>query len=104
MKIDFLKKDSYENRGHILGWGSGPDADWNVMFKTFIALLFIVFVLGVLMFINVGVGSFGSDLDSEMAPPIDEINLKHVVLDYSDIEATFNKLKTTISTTPDPSI
>lgn len=104
MKINFLNKDSYENRGHFLGWGSGPDADWNMMLKTFLVLLIVVFALSVFMFVRVGTGKFGSDLDVSSPPPIDSINLKHVALDYLDIEATFNQLKTTTPTTPDPSM
>ncbi|MHB1330594.1 MAG: hypothetical protein ACYCY6_01345 [Minisyncoccota bacterium] len=104
MKINFFKKDSYESRGSFLGWGSGPDADWNVIFKTFLVMLITVFVLSVLMFVKVGTGKFGSDLDSTTTTPIDAITLKHLAIDYKDLLATFNELKTATESVPDPSI
>ncbi len=102
--IKIFDKSGYANRGRFLGWGSGPDADWKVIFPIFTILLIVIAILSFIAFMNVGSGAFGSDISSTVESPLDKKLLQGNVKYYKEKQNIFESLRTGKETTPDPSI
>jgi len=102
--IKIFDKDGYKNRGRLLGFGSGADADWRVIFSLFLILMVLSAIYCGAFFLKVMGGGFGSESKDEGESPIDK-NLLHKVAEfYKDKKATIESLKTTKDTAPDPSL
>lgn len=99
----FKKTDDYQTHGRILGWGSGPDADWRVMFSSFLILALVASILGGLLFYHVWNANFGTDFGGETESPLDKNLLKRTVNSYKAKQEAFDTLKTSKEMTPDPS-
>ncbi len=103
MKI-FQKRDEYKDKGRSLGLGGNPDADWKIMFSIFLFLFLVALVYSGITFINVMSGGFGSQMVDTAESPVDKNFLKKNALYYKNKKDSFDLLKTTKETTPDPSI
>lgn len=97
------KRDEYKTHGKFLGWGSGPDADWRVMFTTFLVLLFLVVVYSGLAFYQVWQGVFSAEIVETADSPININLLKRNTEYYKSKQAVFDSILNTPETTPDPS-
>ncbi|MEK7194548.1 MAG: hypothetical protein AAB660_02570 [Patescibacteria group bacterium] len=102
--IKIFDKNGYANRGRFLGWGSGPDADWKVIFSVLILLLLATAIFSTIVFLNVGNGAFGSDVTSTTESPLDKKLLQNNVKYYKNKQSVFESLRVGKETTPDPSV
>ncbi len=103
MKL-ILNRDDYKTRGRILGWGSGPDADWRVMFTIFLTLIFLVAVYSGLAFYQVWQGVFSAEIVETTDSPINKNLLKRNTDYYKEKQTVFDSILSTPEETPEPSI
>lgn len=95
-------ESTYKNRGRLLGFGSGPDADWRVMFSLFLVLLMIALISAFILFGRVGGGEEG--LGTEVESPVNEAALRRTANYYEKQKLDFESAKSVPETIPDPSI
>ncbi len=101
--IHFRDKLGYKNHGRLLGWGSGPDADWRVMFSVLLIFILIAVIFSVQNFLNIWSGSFDAGVSAGKVSTIDKNLLQKEAAYYTDKQTQFNLTLTTKDTTPDPS-
>jgi len=94
--------NSYKNRGRLLGWGSGPDADWRVMFLAFLVVIAVSAIANYIMFKKVRGGYMAED--DAIQSPINTGLLRRIAKYYEDRKAGFESARTLPELTPDPSI
>lgn len=58
---------TYTNRGRTLGWGSGPDADWKVMFSFFLVLIILSAVFSARLFLGMSERLNSEELDGALS-------------------------------------
>lgn len=101
--IKIFDKDGYKNRGRLLGFGSGPDADWKVIFSAFVALIFLSVIYSGFIFYKSMNVDFGSETSLAAESPID----RHLLKQYTDIykkkQTSFEELIIIRETIADPS-
>jgi hypothetical protein len=93
---------SYKNHGRILGWGSGPDADWKVMFTAFLILLAISTLLNIFLYRNAKSSFENEGVSVEL--PIDKEELRRTANFYEQKKLDFESVSKTPETVSDPSI
>ena len=96
MKI--FDKEGYKNKGRLLGWGSGPNADWKIMFGVFVSALIVIVV-----FYESMTGEFGAETNITTQSPIDINTIKSTAEQYKAKKATFETLLKAEETLSDPS-
>ena len=95
-------ESTYRNKGRALGWGSGPDADWKVMFLTFVILLLLT--LGLCINLYIGVRNTGEMGENNLVAPISEAKLKRVSGYYQKQKLDFESARSIPETIKDPSL
>jgi hypothetical protein len=93
---------TYGNHGGFLGWGSGPDADWKVMFSIFIFALLICAATSVLLYRDAK-KSFDSESEAT-ASPLNKEQLRRTANFYQEQKLNFETARTSSVTIPDPSM
>jgi hypothetical protein len=93
---------AYKNHGRFLGWGSGPDADWKVMFTTFLILLAVSTLLNVILYRNAKSSFETGDVSVEL--PVDKEELRRTANFYEEKKLDFESVSKTPETISDPSI
>lgn len=101
MKI--FDKEGYKNKGRLLGWGSGPNADWKIMFGVFVSALIVIVVYSGLVFYESMTGEFGAETNITTQSPIDINTIKSTAEQYKAKKATFETLLKAEETLSDPS-
>lgn len=92
----------YKFHGRFLGWGSGADADWRVMFSVFLILLVVLSIIWTLLYRSVA-SDFASQ-EAAVESPINKNLLKRTSVFYEKQKLDFESAKTVPEITPDPSL
>ncbi|GEM_PF-5658044 len=101
-----FKKVSLMRSGSFLGWGQSAHRDWKIILSGFIVVVLFSLLFSFLVFkqinnVEAPVVMQNETLENSL---IDTALLKKIILYYDDQAKKFEKIKSTRSTLPDPSI
>lgn len=96
-KID----STYKNHGRILSFGSGPDADWKVIFSVFSILVILVAIFGIRLFMKFNVSLENSNLQETFM--LDEGLIRSTSNFYENRRLDMQTVLQTPETQADPS-
>lgn len=100
-----LKKLNWKTDGRIFGFGTGPEADWKIIFISFAILAVVVIAFSIFMFREIGRGDiFVTEAPGAQEEQIlDTSLLKETVLYYQNKALELKKLKSSTPSDTDPS-
>lgn len=103
---DILKRIKLKKDGKFLGIGTSPEADWQVIFFSGLALLVLVILLSLNLFVRVNTGeAYRHEETLETRDKaLNTTLLLSTVKYYSEKEANFYRIRSSKSSIPDPSI
>lgn len=102
----FLKKFKWQTNGRLFGFGTSPEADWKIIFMSTIILVVLVIFSSAFMFIIVSKGEtlVVGESSVQDAKSLDTALLKETVLYYQNKALEFERIKSLVVPSVDPSL
>lgn len=101
-----FKKSIWKVNGRLFGFGTSPEADWKIILISTIILTVLVIALSVFLFIKVDKGEIFM-VEKSVGQKEKALNislLKETVFYYQNKALEFERIKSSVTPTADPSL